>query len=269
MFADDIALYRTIKSAADYNQLQLDIDSVSSFIAGKYLKLNARKCKYMLISRKRIHTLAPPSLKVDGIPLTQAMEYKYLGVTIASDISWSAHITNVCNKTRKIIEIFYRRFYRHSSSSTLLKLYLSHIRPHLEYCSAVWNPHHEGDIIKLEKVQKYALRVCMKSWDTSYEDLLETSNIPSLESRRNKSSVCHLFKIINGLTDYPSPPINLQKFHYNVRSAGSNVLSVPKFHTCSYQHSFFPSTIAKWNRLSKETRECKSLGSFKRLLSNF
>ena len=130
----------------------------------------------MLISRKRIHTLAPPSLKVDGIPLTQAMEYKYLGVTIASDISWSAHITNVCNKTRKIIEIFYRRFYRHSSSSTLLKLYLSHIRPHLEYCSAVWNPHHEGDIIKLEKVQKYALRVCMKYWNTSYEDLLETSN---------------------------------------------------------------------------------------------
>ena len=32
MFADDIALYRTIKSATDYNQLQLDIDSVSSFI---------------------------------------------------------------------------------------------------------------------------------------------------------------------------------------------------------------------------------------------
>ena len=38
MFADDIALYRMIKSAADYNQLQLDTDSVSSFIAGKYLK---------------------------------------------------------------------------------------------------------------------------------------------------------------------------------------------------------------------------------------
>ena len=49
MFADDIALYRMILSAADYNQLQLDIDSVPSFIVGKYLKFNARKCKYMLI----------------------------------------------------------------------------------------------------------------------------------------------------------------------------------------------------------------------------
>ena len=227
MFADDIALYRIIKSAADYNQLQLDIDSVSSCIEGKHLKFNARKCKYMLISRKRIHTLAPPSLTVDGILLTQVMEYKYLGVTIASDLSWSPYIMKLCNKARKIIGVFYRRFYRNSSSSTLLKLYLSHIRPHLEYCSAVWNPHLKGDITELEKVQKYALKVCMKSWDTSYEDLLATSNVPSLEFRRKHNSVCHLFKVINGLTDYPSPPINLQEFHYNVRSAGSNVLTIP------------------------------------------
>ena len=70
MFADDIALYRIIKTAADYDQLQVDIDSVSLCIEGKHLKFNARKCNYMLISRKRIHTLAPPSLTVDGIPLT-------------------------------------------------------------------------------------------------------------------------------------------------------------------------------------------------------
>ena len=134
----------------------------------------------------------------------------------------------------------YRQFYTNLSSSILLKLYLSHIRPHLEYCSVVWNPHHKGDIAELEKVQTYALKVCMKPWDSSYEDLFATSNIPSLESRRRESSVCHLFKIINRLTDYPSPTINLQKSYSNIRSAGSNnKLTIPKFHTCSYQHSFF------------------------------
>ena len=103
MFADDITLYRIIKRAADYKQLQLDIDSVPLCIARKYLKFNAIKYKYMLISRKKIHTLAPPSLTIDGIPLTQVMGYKYLGVTIASDLSWKPHITKLCNKTRKII----------------------------------------------------------------------------------------------------------------------------------------------------------------------
>ena len=221
----------------------------------------------MLISRKRAHSLPPPCLAINGTPLVSVSEYKYLGVTITSDLSWSPHIANLCNKTRKIIGVFYRRFYRNSNSSTLLKLYLSHIRPHLEYCSAVWNLHLKGDIAELEKVQKFALRVCMKSWDTSYDELLAASKLPSLESRRNHTSICHLFKIINELTYYPEAPISQQQFQYNSRSASSNVLTVPKFHTSSHQHSFYPSTITKWSMLPAESRVSSTLSTFKKSLS--
>ena len=55
---------------------------------------------------------------------------------------------------------------------TLLKLYLSYVRPHLEYLPHVWNPSFKGDIDIIESVQKYALRVCTKSWELSYDDLL-------------------------------------------------------------------------------------------------
>ena len=55
-----------------------------------------------------------------------------LGVQITSDLLWSSHILNICNKTR-MIGMMYRRFYKYSSSNTLLKLYTSFIRPHLEY----------------------------------------------------------------------------------------------------------------------------------------
>ena len=48
LFADDIALYRIIKTTADYTPLQNDIDSISSFISGKHLKFNAKKCRQML-----------------------------------------------------------------------------------------------------------------------------------------------------------------------------------------------------------------------------
>ena len=57
LFADDIALYRIIKSAADYVQLQTDIDSISSFISGKHLKFNAKKYRQMLQGRQFIHYL--------------------------------------------------------------------------------------------------------------------------------------------------------------------------------------------------------------------
>ena len=120
---------------------------------------------------------------------------------------------------------------------------------------------------RTRKVQKFALRVCMKSWDTSYDELLAASKLPSLESRRNHTSICHLFKIINELTYYPEAPISQQQFQYNSRSAGSNVLTVPKFRTSSHQHSFFPSTITKWNMLPAESRVSSTLSTFKKSLS--
>ena len=41
----------------------------------------------MLISRKRVYSVAPPNLTIDDTPLVKVMEYKYLGVTITSDMN--------------------------------------------------------------------------------------------------------------------------------------------------------------------------------------
>ena len=54
----------------------------------------------------------------------------------------------------------HRNLYEHSSPNTLLKLYLTTIRPHLEYVSPVWNPFNKGEIEAIESVQKFALRMC-------------------------------------------------------------------------------------------------------------
>ena len=99
-------------------------------------------------------------LTVDGTPLTIVTEYKCLGVTIASDLSWSSHIANVCTKSRRLTGMIYRRFYTNCSSHTLLKLYVSYVRPHLEYCSPVWNPHSKRHIEELERVHA---EVCIES----------------------------------------------------------------------------------------------------------
>ena len=110
----------------------------------------------------------------------------------------------------------------------------------------------------------------MKSWDTSYDELLAASKLPSLESRRNHTSICHLFKIINELSNtyYPEAPISQQQFQYNSRSAGSNVLTVPKFapHHINTP-SFLQLRITKWNMLPAESRVSSSLSTFKKSLS--
>ena len=168
----------------------------------------------------------------------------------------------MCNKTRKLIGLLYRHFYQSSNSSIPLKLYLSFVRPHLEFSSAVWSPHLKGEVEAVEKVQKYALKVCMKSWDTSYADLLSMTSLPSMQCRRLQASLCHLYKIVHGLTDFPGAPTTRQQFHYNSRSSTTEALVVPHFRTSSHQNSFFPLTICEWNKLPKEIIECKTLCSF-------
>ena len=82
---------------------------------------------------------------------------------------------------------------------TLFNLYVTLVRPHLEYACEVWSPHLQKDIKKLEQVQKFGLRMCTKRWNADYIELLSLFNIPTLGDRRLYLSLCTMYKIINEL----------------------------------------------------------------------
>ena len=173
MYADDIALYRSISSQSDYSKLQDDVNSLCYWISHNHLKLNVQKCCYMTFSRKHSPTLPNSPLTIeDNFSLSRVDVFKYLGVNFSSDFSWTKHITSTCNKSRKLIGMLHRSFYKYSKPDSTSKLYKSLIRPHLEYASAVWSPHLAKDIKLLEDTQKFALKVCTKKWDENYETLL-------------------------------------------------------------------------------------------------
>jgi len=65
--------------------------------------------------------------------------YKYLGAWITSTLNWSTHISEICSRARRQAGIIYHKFYGHTSSSTLLQLYLTFVRPLLEYAAPVWD----------------------------------------------------------------------------------------------------------------------------------
>ena len=76
------------------------------------------------------------------------------------------------------------------------------IRPHLEYAAPIWDPHLK-DTTKLENVQKFALKMCLKKWDIGYQELLDLSQLPTLENRRLYLKLCTLYKIIHGHFCFP------------------------------------------------------------------
>ena len=153
LFADDTLFYRVITSSLDYAKLQNDIDTFACWVNDNVLTLNAGKCKYMVISKRKSRAIPCQTMMLYNKPMDRVSSYKYLGVTICNDLAWSTHIDKIASKTRQLIGMLYRRFYKWSSSNALLQLYLSLIRPHLEYATQVWSPHQLKDIQKLEAVQ--------------------------------------------------------------------------------------------------------------------
>ena len=199
LYADDILLYRSISSSNDFALLQRDINAISTWASSNFMKFNESKCKFMLVSRKRNPTISTFPLMLNGLKLETVSTFKYLGVMLSSDMSWLHHIEGVCSKARKILGLIYRRFYQHADSRTLIHLYTTLIRPHLEYAAPVWNPYHLNEITLLEGVQKFALRLCAKNWNLGYCELLNLFNLPSLENRRLYVRLCTLFKIVHNL----------------------------------------------------------------------
>ena len=190
LYADDLLLYRVIREQRDFTFLQSDIDSVADWIDGNFLTLNGSKCKMMVISRRHQQSLPEQGLFLQNEPLELVEEYRYLGIILNSTLNWSAHIESICRKARHIVGMLYRTFYIHANSSSLIQLYLSLVRPHLEYGCAIWDPYTRKDINQFEGVQKFALRVGCKQWSTSYEDLLSLTNIPELKTRRTFLKLC-------------------------------------------------------------------------------
>ena len=107
---------------------------------------NSMQTNVRVISRKHQINLSLGSqlpLQIYGIAMKRVDNYKYLGVWITSNLSWSKHISEVCRKARQKVGILYRKCYKNANNATMLNL--SGIRPELEYAATVWS-HLKGQI---------------------------------------------------------------------------------------------------------------------------
>ena len=265
-FADDVCIYRPISSLADYECVQDDISTVERWSIENYLSLNPSKCKYMLISRKRTPTVPSAPLLLHNLPLCKVNTFKYLGILLSDNLSWSPHVHAVCSKARQILGLLYRRFYNFSNSDTLIQLYTSLVRPHLEYACPVWSPHLAKDIQEIERVQAFACKMATHTWRANYQELQSIIKIPTLERRRLELKLGHLFKIIHNLCYFPEGVFCYREqtpLVTSTRSAHSLSLVQPFAHTNSYLYSFVPHTISCWNSLPEELVTSSSLNTFK------
>ena len=96
--------------------------------------------------------------------------------------------------------------------------YKTLVRPQLEYAAPVWHPYNETQTAKVEKVQRTAARWTCRSWrnTSSVGEMLDELEWPSLEFRRERSSLTFFYKIHSGTVSldkgkYLTPAPNLRR----------------------------------------------------------
>jgi len=99
--------------------------------------------------------------------------YRYLGVHVTSNLTWTEHISQICTKARKLVGMLYRHYSKWADTDTLRCIYLTCIQPHLEYACQLWDHYINKMSQNLESIQKFACRVCLKQWDLSYNCMLQ------------------------------------------------------------------------------------------------
>ena len=158
---------------------------------------------------------------------------------------------------------------------TFLKLYRTYVRPYLEYAVAAWSHWLQSDKVMLEKVQRRAVSMVSNFRARNYEDKLLEAGMITLEQRRERGDLIHMYRIMTGKDDVPLSTW-FQKM--SDREVGVNNRTVtgylnvepPTIGGSDVRKNFVSQrVVASWNSLPNNIKKSTSVNMFKNSLDEF
>ena len=120
---------------------------------------------------------------LNGIPIPVKDSAMDLGVNIDSTLKFHQHIRNVVQKTGGMTQHLLKSTVNRDASF-LIPLYVTHIKPILEYCSSVWNLGYIADINLFESVQRRWTKNIRGMEHLDYSQRLKALDLYSVQGRK-------------------------------------------------------------------------------------
>ena len=195
IFADDSKLIKEINSMSDRDLFCEDILAVIEWATENKMELN--KLKYQLLQYGKNEDLKQP-YKIDGSTLVTKSDFvKDLGVLMSETLQFNDHILEAKKKAKKVAGWIFR-LVECRKKETIMLLYKTYVRPHLEYACSVWSPHLVKHIEALEAIQRTVTAKITELENMNYWERLKNLELFSIQRRRERYDIIHLFKIHKG-----------------------------------------------------------------------
>jgi hypothetical protein len=173
--------------------------------------------------------------------IEDAGSFNYVGIIICSDLNWADHVNYTQRKAWGALHFIRNAYTKKKGNNNMKRLvYKALVRPILEYGTVCGNPHREGQVSALNRVQmraaKFANNINESVWET-------------LAQRRLIARICILFKAHAGRRARKAIGNIFLKLCYLSREDHNRKMRTRKQRTDVGVYSFVNRPIKSWNQL--------------------
>ena len=132
--------------------------------------------------------------------IPQVDSVRDLGVIMDNRLRFDIHINQIVTRAHRLANLIHKCF-TSRDSSTLMRAFVTYVRPLLEYASCVWSPYSVGQVTKIEAVQRRFTKRLLCCCGLQYSERLTKLGVDSLELRRLRFDLIFVYKILFGMIE--------------------------------------------------------------------
>ena len=232
------------------------------------LEANPSKFQSMHFKSKNVN-VEDFNIIVDNDALNLIDSMIVLGVDIDDKLNFNSHVSNMCNKAGRQLNIL-QRLKGSLGYASRLSIYKSFIMSNFNYCPVVWMFTSKSSLSKLEEdIQKQALRFVLDDYTSDYHKLLNKADVPGVKIMALRYLAIEVYKCVNGLNPkYLNDLFTIKKCKNDLRD--DTLIYRSKVLTTNHGLKSFKDYWAKiWNILPESCKGAISLVEFKVLIKSW
>ena len=249
------------------NVLECDVKKMLYWFKINSLEANPSKFQSMLLKNKNVNA-EDFNIIVDNDTIDLTASMNVLGINIDDKLNFNSHVSNMCNKAGRQLNVL-QRLKGSLDYASRLSIYKSFIMSNFNYCPVVWMFTSKSSLSKLEDIQRRALRFVLDDYTSNYHELLNKANVPGVKIMALRYLAIEVYKCVNGLNPkYLNDIFTIKKCKYDLRD--DSLINTNKVSTTNHGLKSFKDYGPKiWNLLPESCKGATSLGEFKDLIKSW